>query len=69
MIFKLSALEDQVFAGALMWVFGTFVYMAPAVIRTVRSLSCETALRAHEPAIHVGRHAGRAYEHSPAEVA
>src|SRR6202043_2913823 len=52
MIFHVSALEDQVFAGALMWVFGTFVYMAPAVILTVRFLSGNTAPSLHENAIH-----------------
>jgi putative membrane protein len=39
LIFRLSPLNDQVFAGGLMWVFGTIVYMVPAVIVTVRLLS------------------------------
>lgn len=38
-IFHISSLGDQVFAGALMWVFGTFVYTVPAVILTIRLLS------------------------------
>jgi cytochrome c oxidase assembly factor CtaG len=69
MIFQVSALEDQVFAGALMWVFGTFVYTAPAVMLTVRLLSCETALPGNESPIHARKAAGRTYEHSPTVVA
>jgi len=38
-LFGISPLEDQVIAGALMWVFGTFVYTVPAVVITVRLLS------------------------------
>ena len=30
----MTPLNGQVFAGALMWVFGTFVYVLPAVIVT-----------------------------------
>lgn len=41
-IFRMTPLDDQVFAGALMWVFGTFVYVVPAVIITARLLSSET---------------------------
>jgi len=69
MIFQVSALEDQVFAGALMWVFGTFAYTAPAVMLTVRLLSCETALRGNESPIHASKAARRTYEHSPTVVA
>lgn len=38
-IFGLTPLDHQVFAGALMWVFGTFVYLVPTIIVTVRLLS------------------------------
>lgn len=38
-IFGLTPLDDQVFAGALMWVFGTFVYLLPTVIITAKLLS------------------------------
>jgi putative membrane protein len=38
-IFGVSPLEDQVIAGALMWVIGTFVYTVPAAVITVRLLS------------------------------
>lgn len=41
-IFGMTPLDDQVFAGALMWVFGTFVYVVPGVIITARLLSSET---------------------------
>jgi cytochrome c oxidase assembly factor CtaG len=68
MIFHVSPLEDQVFAGVLMWVFGTFVYTVPAVILTVRLLSGETAPGPNETAIHVRKLAGQAYEHSQVEV-
>jgi len=37
--FRLSPLEDQEFAGALMWVAVTLIYLAPAVVITVRTLS------------------------------
>src|ERR1700730_9669765 len=67
MIFHVSALEDQVFAGALMWVFGTFVYMAPAVILTVRFLSGDTAASLRENAMHLRKPARGAYEHSQPE--
>jgi putative membrane protein len=38
-LFGVSPLEDQVIAGALMWVFGTFVYTVPAVVITFHLLS------------------------------
>ena len=41
-IFHRSPLEDQVFAGALMWVLGTFVYALPAVILVFQLLSGKT---------------------------
>jgi putative membrane protein len=41
--FGVSPLEDQVIAGSLMWVFGTFVYAIPAVIIAIRLLSPQAA--------------------------
>jgi len=38
-IFDISALADQEFAGALMWVWVTFAYLAPAAMVTIRLLS------------------------------
>lgn len=45
-LFGVSPLEDQIIAGALMWVFGTFVYTFPAVVITVRLLSAQSAHQA-----------------------
>jgi putative membrane protein len=38
-----SALQDQEAAGALMWVFVTFVYLIPAVVVTIQILSPSSA--------------------------
>jgi len=38
-LFSVSPLGDQECAGALMWVWVTFVYLAPAVVVTMRTLS------------------------------
>jgi cytochrome c oxidase assembly factor CtaG len=38
-LFGVSPLEDQVIAGALMWVFGTFVYTVPAIAITLQLLT------------------------------
>jgi hypothetical protein len=40
----MTPLNDQVFAGALMWLFGTFVYLLPAVILTVKLLAPRTGV-------------------------
>ena len=37
--FPISAIQDQEWAGVLMWVCITFIYMAPALVLTVRLLS------------------------------
>jgi len=37
----ISALHDQEWAGVLMWVSVTFIYMVPALVLTVRLLSAE----------------------------
>ncbi len=37
--FDISPLADQEFAGALMWVWVTFVYLAPAAVITIQMLS------------------------------
>jgi cytochrome c oxidase assembly factor CtaG len=37
--FNISPLGDQECAGALMWVWVTFVYLAPAAVVTIRALS------------------------------
>ena len=38
-IFSISPLDDQALAGALMWVFSSFVYLVPAVAITLQLLS------------------------------
>ena len=38
-LFPISPLDDQALAGALMWVFGTFAYLVPAVVTTLEILS------------------------------
>jgi len=38
-LFAISPLDDQALAGALMWVFGSFIYLIPAVVITLRMLS------------------------------
>jgi len=39
--FRLSPLDDQALAGALMWVSVTFAYLIPALMVTARLLSDE----------------------------
>ena len=39
LLFFASALDDQIFAGVLMWVFTTVVYLLPAIMITVQLLS------------------------------
>jgi len=39
--FRLSPLEDQALAGALMWVTVTFAYLVPALVVTARLISGE----------------------------
>ena len=68
MIFNVSPLDDQAFAGALMWVFGTFVYMVAAVILTVRLLSGDAVANRDEAAIHRRNLAGASHNRSQAEV-
>jgi putative membrane protein len=38
-LFRLSALEDQVAAGAFMWVAGSLAFILPAIVLAVRCLS------------------------------
>lgn len=43
-LFSITALSDQIIAGALMWVVGLFVCAIPAVIITLKLLSPPTSL-------------------------
>jgi putative membrane protein len=40
-VFRLSPLDDQALAGALMWVVVTFAYLIPALFLSARLLSGE----------------------------
>lgn len=44
-LFAITPLGDQIFAGILMWVFGTFVYLIPAVLILIQVLSLSDARR------------------------
>lgn len=46
--FGIPALDDQVAAGAFMWVFGSLVYLVPAVLVVAQLLS-SSASSAHSP--------------------
>jgi cytochrome c oxidase assembly factor CtaG len=45
--FRLSSIEDQELAGALMWVTVTFAYLIPALVVTTQLLSGERERAAH----------------------
>ena len=49
-LFGLSALQDQIAAGALMWVIGSTIFLLPAVVITVQLLS--PRLHRHEKKEH-----------------
>lgn len=44
-VFDLSPLDDQVAAGAGMWVLGSTIFLGPAMIQTMRMLSTRRATR------------------------
>ena len=48
-MFRLSPLDDQALAGALMWVFVTFAYLIPALVLSARLLSSERTDAAANP--------------------
>jgi putative membrane protein len=54
-LFGISPLEDQIIAGALMWVFGTFVYTIPAIVITIRLLSPQGAPAQKQRVLDLGR--------------
>lgn len=68
-LFHVTAFEDQVIAGALMWMFGSIAYLIPAVLITVQMLSPFAS--SEENAIPFGPRAiaGQRYAHSKAEAA
>jgi putative membrane protein len=48
-LFRLSPLDDQALAGALMWVFVTFAYLIPALVLSASLLSSERTDAAANP--------------------
>ena len=50
-LFRLSPLDDQALAGALMWVFVTFAYLIPALVLSARLLSVNGRTPPQTPAI------------------
>ena len=66
-IFDFCALQDQQCAGALMWVFVTFAYLAPAVVITMQILSPEAA-PSQQPGRHVAQPLAPQLSGSQAEV-
>jgi len=68
MIVYQSALDDQIFAGALMWAFTTFVYAAPAVLLTVCLLSEESTQLRADSENHARKRAASPYQDSRAEI-
>ncbi len=48
-LFGMSALSDQAAAGAIMWVFGSFILLGAAVITTVRLL--EPSIASRKPSV------------------
>jgi putative membrane protein len=46
-LFPISPLDDQSLAGAMMWVFGSFIYLLPAVVITIRMLSPNASFQSH----------------------
>ena len=67
-LFGMSPLQDQEYAGALMWVWVTFAYLIPAVVITMQILS-PSNLRSQKP-IQVALHesVGRPRNGAEAEV-
>jgi putative membrane protein len=48
LLFGMSPLQDQVVAGAFMWLFGMFAYLIPAVLITIQLMApLETSHRRH----------------------
>jgi len=49
-LFGLTALKDQIAAGALMWVIGSTIFLLPAVVITIQLLSPRLQQRQYKPA-------------------
>jgi putative membrane protein len=51
-VFSLSALNDQIFAGAFMWVFGSLFYLIPTVAIVFHLMESNTPARTYRTTIH-----------------
>jgi putative membrane protein len=51
-LFSLSALDDQIFAGALMWVFGSLFYLIPTVAIVFHLVESNAPSRTYNATIH-----------------
>jgi cytochrome c oxidase assembly factor CtaG len=58
-VLGISPLDDQARAGALMWVFGTFVYLVPAVVISIQMLSPACWQRPEQMRIAMGANVAR----------
>ena len=54
-LFRLSPLDDQALAGALMWVVVTFAYLIPALVLSARLLSGENTNKHNHSALLINR--------------
>ena len=48
---SLSPLNDQIAAGAFMWVFGSLIYLIPAVVIVFRLVDSDAPSRAYKSAV------------------
>jgi cytochrome c oxidase assembly factor CtaG len=51
-LFSLSALDDQVAAGAFMWVFGSLLYLIPAVVIVFHLVNSNTSCATSRSTVH-----------------
>jgi putative membrane protein len=54
-VFGMTSLQDQIFAGSLMWVVGSFACLIPAVFITVKLLSPGAAEPARDKSLQLGK--------------
>jgi putative membrane protein len=50
-VFSLSPLNDQIAAGAFMWVFGSLIYLVPAVVVVFRLVESDAPSRVYKGAV------------------
>jgi hypothetical protein len=64
-VFRITPLQDQILAGSLMWVLGSFFCFIPAVAITVKLLSPQLV----QPSVHVAKVWTRAAKEVPPKTA